>query len=325
MAETIITLLAFAAGFLGIFSINMVLTDLHERDQRDVRKRMDEELLARERQLARESVMSLRQHKDLSHLAAEAARETATSQNVLERLREMLGQSGLRWTPGQLLGSAAALASVVGVAGLLLTGYAWVGALLGGFAAGLPLLYVQSQRQRRLDQLRAQLPDCLDLMSRIMRAGQTITQAMHSVSQEFKPPVATEFEYCYEQQNLGLALDLALRDLARRTGLLEIKIFVMGLLVQRQIGGNLAELLDNLANIMRERFRIRGKIKSLTAEGRMQAVCLLVLPPATWLILLVVNRNYALKLLEHPQMIVGALVMMMLGAICIRKIINFDF
>ena len=130
-------------------------------------------------------------------------------------------------------------------------------------------------------------------MGRVIRAGQTMSQALQAVADEFPPPIAGEFAYCYEQQNLGLPPEAALRDLARRTGLLEIKIFVLALLVQQQTGGNLAELLDKLSDVIRERYQIRGKIKALTAEGRMQAIVLLALPPALFLIMLVMNRDYA--------------------------------
>ena len=128
-------------------------------------------------------------------------------------------------------------------------------------------------------------------MARVIRAGQTMSQALLAVADEFPPPIAGEFSYCYEQQNLGLSPETAFRDLARRTGLLEIKIFVLALLVQQQTGGNLAELLDKLSAIIRERYRIRGQIKTLTAEGRMQAMVLLALPPGMFLLMLVMNRD----------------------------------
>src|SRR5439155_11050220 len=128
-------------------------------------------------------------------------------------------------------------------------------------------------------------------------------QAMQAVADEFDPPVAAEFAYCYEQQNLGLSPEISLRDLARRTGLLEIKIFVLALLIQQQAGGNLAELLDNLATIIRERFKIRGKIKTLTAEGRVQAAVLLALPPGMFLLILILNRSYGQVLIDHPGLL----------------------
>ncbi len=105
-----------------------------------------------------------------------------------------------------------------------------------------------------------------------------MAQALQAVADEFAPPIAGEFAYCYEQQNLGLSPETAMRELARRTGLLEVKIFVTAVLVQQQTGGNLAEMLDKLSSIIRERYQLRGKIKTLTAEGRIQGIILLGLP-----------------------------------------------
>jgi tight adherence protein B len=152
-----------------------------------------------------------------------------------------------------------------------------------------------------------------------------MSQAMASVSDEFKAPVSLEFAYCVEQQNLGLAPEFALRDLARRTGLIEIKIFVLAMLVHRQTGGNLAELLDKLATIVRSRYRLRAKVKGLTAEGRMQGLILLALPVLIYVAMLFVNRPYAIKLLQLPALLIVSLTMMTLGALWIRKIVNFDF
>jgi tight adherence protein B len=197
-----------------------------------------------------------------------------------------------------------------------------VGALAG---AALPLLYVQFKRNARLEKLRSQLPDAFDLMGRVIRAGQTVSQGLLAVADEFPQPIAGEFSYCYEQQNLGLSSEDTFRDLGRRTGLLEIKIFVLALLVQQQTGGNLAELLDKLAAIVRDRYRIRGQIKSLTAEGRLQGAVLLALPLGMFLIMMVINRDYASVLLLHPYLIVGTLISEALGAIWIRSIVNFDF
>jgi tight adherence protein B len=323
MSALLVTVLAFVAGFLAIFSINLVLTDLFQRDLQQIRRRMEMEEYERERERARQSVQT--QQTRLSDLAQEAFRESMERKTRGERLDDLLEQAGLRISPARLLAMAAGAAAVTAGLGWLLTGGRWQGALAAVVGIAVPLLYVQSKRHQRLEKLRGQLPDALELMSRTMRAGQTITQAMHAVSQEFKAPIATEFGYCYEQQNLGLSPEIALRDLARRTGLLEIKIFVLGLLVHRQTGGNLAQLLDNLSTIIRERFKLRGKVKALTAEGRLQAIMLLALPPIMFVLLLIVNRTYAMKHFDHPQLLAGTLVSMTLGAVFIRKIVNFDF
>jgi tight adherence protein B len=161
-------------------------------------------------------------------------------------------------------------------------------------------------------------------MARVIRAGQTMSQALQAVADEFDQPIGGEFGFCYEQQNLGLSPELALRDLARRTGLLEMKIFVLALLIQQQTGGNLTEMLDKLAGVVRERFRMRGKIRALTAEGRMQAVVLLVLPFALLFIMMMMNDVYARAVVQYPNMILAILVSEAIGAVWIRKIVNFD-
>jgi tight adherence protein B len=152
-----------------------------------------------------------------------------------------------------------------------------------------------------------------------------VTQSLQAVADEFDPPISAEFAYCYEQQNLGLSPELSLRDLARRTGVLEVKIFVLALLVQQQTGGNLAEVLENLASVIRDRFRIGGKVRALTAEGRLQAIILLALPPAMFVLILFLNRDYGQVLLQHPSLLIGMSVSELFGALWIRKIVNFDF
>ncbi len=119
--------------------------------------------------------------------------------------------------------------------------------MVGAIAIPLPWLYVLLKRHQRLDRLREQLPDAFELMSRVLRAGQTISQAMQAVAEEFSRPISLEFLYCSEQMNLGLSPEQALRILGQRTGLLEIKIFILSVVVHRNTGGNLAELLDKLS------------------------------------------------------------------------------
>ena len=303
-----VTLATFSAVFLAIFGANMLLNDVFEQEKKRRIKQLEDELTERGKKRARESIESKR-GTSLGQMAAEAA-QAQESRTISETLEHMMEQAGLHVPFRSILLAAIGLGAAVGVCLHIIIGNIAITIVSAVAAMSLPLLYVAYRRKRRLDALRSQLPDSLELMSRVMRAGQTITQAMHAVSEEFKPPVATEFGFCYEQQNLGLVPELALRDLAKRTGLLEIKIFVLALLVHRQAGGNLAELLDKLSEIIRERYKILGKIRSLTAEGRLQAAILLGLPPFMYVVLLCISRPYALQLLDHPNLIIGAIVAM---------------
>lgn len=323
MSSMVVVGLTFLAVFLLVYGANLIVTDLFQRDQEELRERLQDEMRLRQREAARNSPLL---KMSLSEIAEEAAEEVAgESKSLRERLKELTEQSGLNITPDRLLAIAGGVAIMCGLLAALPTGSLVLALPVGMLGAALPVMYVQIKRRKRLEMLRTQLPDCFELMGRVLRAGQTITQAMHSVSQEFKPPVAHEFGYCYEQQNLGLSPDFALRDLARRSGLLELKVFVLALLIHRQTGGNLTELLEKLATIVRDRYRMRAKVKGLTAEGRFQAIILLALPIVVYLAMLVVNRSYAIKLFEHPVLPIGCLISMTIGALWIRKIVNFDF
>jgi tight adherence protein B len=320
----LVVLAGFFSAFLGIFTINLILMDLFQREREETLKRLNEELLAQQRQKAREQ--SAKPSKDpLSEIIADAGGKIERRKGILERIDDLSMQSGLRITTGKLLTICGAIGGLVTIFAYGLTQNFLAAGLLGGAFAAVPLLYVSYMRRKRLEKLRAQLPDAFELMSRILRAGQSVTQAMQAVSDEFSPPVNVEFGYCYEQQNLGLAPEVALHELAQRTGLMEIKIFVLAVLVHRQAGGNLTGMLDSIAHVVRQRFKMRREIKSLTGEGRMQAVVLLSLPICVWIGLYFVTQDYAMALVEHTWLLTGTLALMLVGALWIRKIVNFDF
>jgi tight adherence protein B len=313
--------LTFVAGVLAVLGVYSILSDLFLRDRSRVNQRVDEEFRKRQREHARKSTL----FRNLGQIAAEAALDERAERSWRRRFEALIEQSGLELTPQRLLGITTCAALGLGLLGGLIRQSFLVGGIGALVGAGGPLLYVAYKRRARLEKLLSQLPDAFDLMARVIRAGQTTAQALQAVADEFDAPIAAEFAYCYEQQNLGLSPEIALRDLARRTGLLEIKIFVLALLVQQQTGGNLAQLLEKLAAVVRERFRIRGKIQTLTAEGRLQAAVLLVLPPAMFVAILVLNYSYGEVLLAHPSLLVGMLVSELVGALWIRKVVNFDY
>jgi len=322
MNPLLVMLLVFLAVALAVFGAYSILSDLFLRDRSRVSQRVDDELRKRQRERARKSSL----FKNLDPLALGVSGPSEDQRPSLrQRFEAMVEQSGMDLEPRRLLlimagaGLALALAAFLARPSLLAP---VLGAVVG---AGLPFLYVWLRRKRRLEKMAAQLPDTFDLMARVIRAGQTMSQALQAVADEFDAPIAAEFAYCYEQQNLGLPPELALRDLARRTGLLEIRIFVLAIVVQQQTGGNLAELLDKLAATVRERFRVRGKIRTLTAEGRFQALILLGLPFVILAALFFINRSYAQVLFEHPNLLIGMVIAEGLGALWIRKLVNFDF
>jgi tight adherence protein B len=321
LTPTLLSLMTFLAVVMAVAGVYSILSDLFLRDRSRVSRRVDAEFLKRRRDQARKLAL----FKDAGQLAVEASALDEAEPGLRRRFGLMVEQSGLDLTPGGLLARAAAAALALGAIVGWLSQNPSAGAIVAPIGAVAPLLYVQRKRDARLERFLGQIPDAFDLMSRVLRAGQTVAQALRAVSEEFPPPIATEFASCYEQQNLGLSTEAALRDLARRTGLLEIKIFVLALLVQQQTGGNLAEMLDKLATIVRERFQIRGQIRTLTAEGRIQAAVLLALPLVMFGFLLLFNWDYAHMLLARPKLISVCLVSEGIGALWIRRITNFDF
>jgi len=321
MPPLLVNILTFLAVFLAVCAVNAVIVDLRLDERRRLRQRMEEQFRIQQRERARTSPLV----HDFSQIAADALADEGRKRTLWESLRQLVDQSGLDLSVARLLAIASVVGACLGLVGALLSRSLLMGGVLTLVGAALPLLYVQFKRQQRLQQLRQQLPDAFDMMSRVLRAGQTISQAMQAVAEEFTRPIALEFLYCYEQMNLGLSPEAALRDLGRRTGLLEMKIFILAVLVHRQTGGNLAELLDKLSEVVRERFRIQGMIRSLTAQGRLQAGILLSLPPFMFLVLMLLNPRYEMLLLEFPILLVIAVAMMGMGWLWIRKIVNFDF
>src|SRR5262245_34394464 len=227
MSPGLLMIFGFVAAVTAVLGIFSIVSDLFLRDRRRVSQRVDDEFRKRQRDHVQKSML----FKDLSVLGVEAAEEVAKGNSWRERLTILIEQAGLELTPRRLLGFMAASGLLVAALGTLAARSPIIGILIGGLGAYIPLAIVQIKRKSRLGKLLAQLPDAFELMSRCVRAGQTVSQSLQAVADEFELPISAEFSYCYEQMNLGLPPEMAMRDLARRTGLMEIKVFVLAMLV----------------------------------------------------------------------------------------------
>lgn len=314
------SVLVFAAAFLAIFAVNALVAEVGRRGAVSAKQRLDREFNTASRERAR-SVL----HKNYLQHAHRAVDDPDHKPGLFESAQLWLEQASLTIRLVPFLIMVAIVALVTLVLAYVATSSLVLAPVLAAIAAAVPFLNVELRRKKRLKQLREQLPDAFDLMARVMRSGQTVSQALQAVSEEFSMPISGEFGYCYEQMNLGLPPDTAMRDLAQRTGVLEIRIFVLAVIVHRQSGGNLSELLEKLSTVVRDRFRIRGMIDSLTAQGRLQAAILLSLPPGMFVLMAVMRPEYELMLLDYPWMIAAALISMAVGALWIRSIVNFDY
>lgn len=243
---------------------------------------------------------------------------------LLLRLRTYLDQAGVTFSLTQLGLGAIAFAAVSGLLAMIAVRSNVVATLVATMALITPAAYVCFARKKRLLTLSRQLPDAFDVMSRALKAGQAVSAAFQLVAKDFSGPIAEEFSYCYEQQHLGIAQEVALRDLARRTGIMELQIFVVALIINGRSGGNLAELLAKLATLLRKRSTIQSRIRAMTGEGRLQAVVLIALPFLVFIGIYLLNRSYAEILLNHPYILGMCGVSQFLGAVCIRYIIRID-
>jgi len=197
--------------------------------------------------------------------------------------------------------------------------------VLAVVCGSLPYAYVRHKRRKRLEALEEQFPEALDFLARSMRAGHAFSISLQMVGEEIMDPLGQEFRTLFNEQNLGAPLDIALRNFSTRVPLIDCRFFTSSVLLQKQTGGNLSEILSRLAYVIRERFRLKGQVKAASAHGRMTATILTLLPVATMLGLLVVAPGYLQSMAADPDgkwMIGGAVVAQVVGNFFIKKIIN---
>lgn len=315
-----IYILAFFAGAALVFGVNLLLADI----ERERRQKMLEQFAQEQRLIQRERAEVAVANRHLYELAA-GTQDWENRQSLREKLGLYFEQSGVRSTPAQVA-VVALLAIVVGVvSGWLLTRSIPLTILISVIAGVIPVVYVFMLRQRRLRKLQHQLPEAFDVISRMMQAGRTFPQAMQTAAQDGSPPLSQEFGYCCDQQQLGMSPDAALHDLARRNGLLEIKIFVLAVAIHRQTGGNLSNLLEKLADVIRGRIRMKDMINALTSEARMQVYILTALPVLALTVMSIVRPSYARELFDRPVLLAYCIISLILGWLWMRRILNFSF
>ena len=190
-----------------------------------------------------------------------------------------------------------------------------------------PLLYLRRKKKKRMRKLQSQLPDVLDMIARALRAGHAFTTGMRLAADEFDDPFGTELAETLDEINFGVSVSDALTNLATRLDSPDIRYFVISVLIQRTTGGNLAEILENIARLIRERIKFQGKVRVLSAEGKLSAVILIALPFVIVLALSFLSRNYIYVLWAEPagRIMAGvAVIMMILGALVMKKIVTID-
>ena len=242
-------------------------------------------------------------------------------------LARLIAQSGARTSPSAVLIISAVVAAAVGLAVWLFVPQPFAPAIAALLAGSTPLLWLVHRRSTRQKRFEEQFPEALDLLSRAVRAGHAFQTALGMVADELKDPVGPEFKKTFDQQNFGLPLRDALNEMAVRLPILDVRFFVTAVLIQRETGGNLAEILDNLAHVVRERFKILRQVRVHTAHGRFTGYVLLALPAALGIALSFINPEH-MQTLFHEKigqtMLMGAIVMQTVGFIWIRQVIKIE-
>ena len=243
------------------------------------------------------------------------------------RLRNLLNQANLKWTAGALILMSAACCVIPAYLIYLRTGTITFSLLIGLLLGGAPFAFVLNKRNQRFAKFEQELPEALDLMVTGLRAGHSIISALGLVAHESPEPIRNEFRICFDEQNYGLELRTAMENLIARVPLQDLRIVVTAILIQKESGGNLAEVLDKAAYVIRERFRLRRQVRVHTAQGRLTGWILSFLPVVLGIGLYLVNPETMSLLWKRPigvKLLYTAAAMTITGALIIRKIVRMD-
>jgi tight adherence protein B len=247
---------------------------------------------------------------------------------VVAPLQRDLTQAGSSMTVATLLLSSGCLALGTYLVVKQLT-FSTIMGIGAGFLASLaPFIHIKQMKSRRLRKFEEQFPEAIDLIGRALRAGHAFTTGLAMAAEEIPKPVGEEFQMLYDRQNFGMPLPDALKAFADRIPLIDARFFVTAVLTQRETGGNLGEVLDNLGTVIRDRFRVKRQVRVLTAHGRITGWILAGMPPALAAVMMFVAPEHMKMLINDPlgvQMIVGALVLQVLGTLIIRKLVDIPY
>lgn len=243
------------------------------------------------------------------------------------RLRVLLHQANLQWTAGGLMLGMGASFVIACYAVYLQTGQLLLGLLLGALCGYAPMGYVRFRRSKRFAAFEQGLPEALDLMVSGLRAGHSLVAALRLVAQESADPIGGEFRICFEEQNYGLELRVAIENLVTRVPLQDLRIMATAVLIQKESGGNLAEVLEKTSNIIRERFKLKRQVRVHSAQGRLTGWILSFLPVALGICLYFVDAQTMSILWTRPigiKLLAASVVMTIIGGLIIRKIVNVE-
>jgi tight adherence protein B len=271
--------------------------------------------------------MLLKQQERLSDVGVlDVALRNAGS--LVDPLQRTIAQSGLKVTVSTVLLACGCMAGLAYIAVASWLRLPLVGLLAAVFAAWMPIAFVRFKRNRRMIQFEEQFPEAIDLLARALRAGHALTTGLSMVAEEMREPAGPEFRQLFDHQNFGMPLEGALKAFAERIPTIDARFFVTAVLTQREAGGNLSEVLDNLSSIIRDRFRVKRQVRVISAHGRITGWILSALPVSLALFFAFSSPETYRKFYTDPlgiRMIVGALIMQVIGVFLIKKIVTIEY
>src|SRR5216683_837652 len=322
MSALFIALLAFVVVALATF-VGASLLDQRRAQARLIKDRLATAQKAAEREPDEE--LALLRDEQLSKIPA---LDTLLRRSArVSAIQESLLQAGLKFRAGNFLVMCLVCGGLAGFATLLWSrnpAVAWAALIIGAF---LPYSFVSYRRQKRFEKIEELFPEAIDTLARAVRAGHAFTTALELISNEISEPIASEFRKLFEEQKFGLPVRDALLNLTERVPLVDVKFFVTAVMLQRETGGNLAEILDNLSYMIRERFKILRQVRVYTAQGRLTMMLLMGLPPVIVVTMLIVNPGFIQPLFNDPighMLIAAGISLQTIGYFVIRRIIQIQ-
>ena len=243
-------------------------------------------------------------------------------------IERLIIEAGMTMPAGVFLGMSFLSAAIGWAIGLIGLGYFVIALLLAVVGAFIPLFVVRQRRSKRLATFEEQFPEAVDLIARSLRAGHAFTTGLGIAADEMPAPVGKEFKQVYDQQNFGMSMPDALRAMALRVPVLDARFFVTAVLTQRESGGNLAEVLNNLSSVMRERFKVKRQIKVISAHGRLSAWILCLMPPSLAIIITLLSPDALRPLFNDPlgqNLVILALVLQVVGTYIISRLVKIEY
>jgi tight adherence protein B len=314
--------------FVGVFAVAALLLYASGSGSAEKAKQVQATLdsaLATESQQMRDQIVNLRKNEQLS--AIPWINNRLGKLELGPQLQALIHQADLKWTAGGLLSMAAACFAIPAFIVHWKTDSALIALVIGLVSGFLPFAFVLFKRSKRFKAFEKELPAACDLMVSALRAGQSLIAAMGMVARECSAPLNGEFSTCFEEQNFGLEMKMAMDNLIHRVPIQDLRIVCTAILIQKESGGNLAEVLDKTAHVIRERFRLRREVQTRTAQGRMTGWVLTLLPVVLGFALYCVNPDMMSMLWKRDigiKLLYVASGMIVVGGLIIRKIVNMD-